>query len=108
LQQLQPPPAAAAPEPLKNPHNEPSELIHVEAPLRLDVESLCTALRDRMIGNGCKPPTITQAWRDAARRLLDLDKRRYEDALNLLQWSQDHHFWKGNIQSLPKFREKYD
>jgi hypothetical protein len=77
-------------------------------PLRHDVDQLCTRLRDRMVGNGCKAPTITKAWRDAARLLLDKDERDLTKALNLLDWTQDDDFWRANIQSMPKFRAQYD
>lgn len=77
-------------------------------PARDDVEQLCHRLRDRMIENGCKPPTITKAWRDEARRLLDLDKRPLDKALNLIDWATNDAFWRSNIQSMPKFRAQYD
>lgn len=79
-----------------------------EEPPRLDVEALCTRLRDRMIGNGCKPPTITKAWRDAARLMLDRDGRELDKALNLVDWVHADEFWRTNILSMPKFREQYD
>lgn len=75
---------------------------------RDDVEELCTRLRDRIIDNGSKPPTISKAWRDEARRLLDRDKRELAKALNLIDWCQQDSFWKSNIQSMPTFRKKYD
>ena len=77
-------------------------------PPREDVELLCQRLRDRMIGNGCKPPTITDTWRTAARLLLDKDGRELDKALNLIDWATDDEFWAANIQSMPKFRAQYD
>jgi hypothetical protein len=74
----------------------------------MDVEKLCSVLQASMVANGCKKPTITKAWRDEARRLLDRDERPLEQALAVLAWSQADSFWKKNIQSIPKFREKYD
>lgn len=100
------PPVTVSPEPLKNPKEQPSgkELVA----FRADVEIICTTLRDRMIGNGCKPPTITDAWRTSARLLLDKDNRAYDEVLYVLDWCQSDSFWQGNIHSLPTFREKYD
>ncbi len=61
-----------------------------------------------MIANGDKPPTITQRWRDEARRLLDIDQRPLDKALGLIDWATTDTFWRANIRSMPKFREKYD
>jgi hypothetical protein len=78
------------------------------APPRVDVERLCERLTELMIGNGSKPPTITKAWRQDARLLLDRDRRPLAEALSLLAWSQSDPFWKSNIQSIAKFRHHYD
>jgi hypothetical protein len=75
---------------------------------RPDVDALCNRLVELMIANECKPPTITQAWRDETRRMLDIDGRDFNKAMGLLEWSQKHWFWKPNIHSMKKFREKYD
>lgn len=77
-------------------------------PQRDDVDALCTRLATLMIANECKPPTITEEWRREARLMLDRDGRDFDKAMALLEWSQNHHFWKRNIHSLPKFREQYD
>lgn len=77
-------------------------------PPRADVESLCRRLADAIEANGSKRPTITQTWRDEARRLLDLDKRPLAEALRLVAWSQSDTFWRTNVLSMPTFRAKYD
>lgn len=77
-------------------------------PPRPDVEALCARLAELMIANECKPPTISQEWRDEARRMLDLDKRDFGKAMALLEWCQRDSFWKSNIQSMPTFRKQYD
>jgi hypothetical protein len=79
-----------------------------EAPPRADVEALCQRLAELMVANGCKPPTITDTWRDEARRMLDIDKRPFDKALALLEWCQNDFFWKSNIHSMTKFRAQYD
>jgi hypothetical protein len=78
------------------------------SPPRPEILKLCQHLKDRMVGNGCKPPTIGKKWLDDARLLLDTDKRDFDEAMALIDWCQDHHFWRSNIKSMPKFREKYD
>jgi hypothetical protein len=75
---------------------------------RDDVEQLCQRLVDRMVANGCKRPTVTKRWRTEARLLLDKDGRDFQKALGLIDWCQQDSFWKSNIHSIPKFREKYD
>ena len=77
------------------------------APPREDVQALCDHLRRRVIANGSRV-NITGKWRDAARLLIDRDKRPIGEAHALIDWCQDSEFWRPNVQSLPKFREKYD
>jgi hypothetical protein len=75
---------------------------------RPDVERLCAHLADRIEGNGSKRPAITKRWRDAARLLLDSDNRTEQQVISAIDWCQDHEFWRANILSMPKLREKYD
>ena len=75
---------------------------------REDVETLCTTLRDLMVGNGFKEPKITDAWRKQARLLIDADGRELDKALNVMRWAQGNSFWKPNIKSMGKFRDQYD
>jgi hypothetical protein len=75
---------------------------------RLDAERLCKHLAERIESNGSKRPPITKGWRDAARLMLDKDKRTEADVHAAIDWCQDSTFWRGNILSLPKLREKYD
>jgi len=95
-----PPPTRPVPTPLKD--------LTSEATPRPDVEELCTLLADLVEGNGSKRPAITKAWRDAARLMLDRDERELDKARNLLRWSQADGFWRKNIMSMPKFRQRYD
>ncbi|GAB3656598.1 hypothetical protein [Glycomyces tarimensis] len=75
---------------------------------RPDVDQLCQALVAHRVRLGCKRPTITQDWRTEARRMLDLDERDLDDALDLLDWCQNDSFWSPNIESIPKFRQQFD
>ncbi|MFC8531892.1 hypothetical protein [Nocardia sp. NPDC057227] len=78
-----------------------------DQPERPDAEALCAHLCDRIRANGSKA-AVTKRWRIEARLLLDRDGRDFDKAMRLIDWSQDHHFWKTNILSMPKFRAKYD
>jgi hypothetical protein len=78
------------------------------APIRGDVERICEHLADRIEANGAKRPTITQKWRDAARLMLDRDGRTEAEVIGAIDWSQADEFWRANVLSLPKLREKYD
>jgi hypothetical protein len=75
---------------------------------RSDVDRLCAHLADRIEGNGSKRPTVTKRWQDAARLLLDRDKRTEEQVHAAIDWCQDDDFWRSNILSMPKLRERYD
>lgn len=77
-------------------------------PQREDVEQLCSHLADRIEATGSKRPRITQRWRREARLLLDNDRRALDEAMRLVSWSLASSFWQPFIQSMPKFREKYD
>lgn len=75
---------------------------------RPDVEALCARLADGMVRNGSKRPKISDEWRREARLLLDTDERDLDKALKLIDWCQNDTFWRANIRSMPKFREKYE
>jgi hypothetical protein len=75
---------------------------------RPDVERICEHLADRIEANGSKRPAITKSWRDAARLMLDRDGHTPQEIHGAIEWSQAHEFWRANILSLPKLREKYD
>jgi hypothetical protein len=73
-----------------------------------DAERLCNHLADRIEANGSKRPPITKKWLDSARLMLDHDKRTEEQVIAAIDWCQDHEFWRSNILSMPKLREKYE
>jgi hypothetical protein len=52
-------------------------------------------------------PKVTKRWVQAEDRMLRIDKRRPEEARRLLLWTMADPFWRGNVLSMPKFREKY-
>jgi hypothetical protein len=75
---------------------------------RPDVERLCQHLSDRIVDNGTPRPEISKRWRDAARLMLDKEGRTEEQVHAAIDWCQSDGFWKANILSMPKLREKYD
>lgn len=77
-------------------------------PSRPDADRLCEHLADRIEANGSRRPRITQKWRDAARLLIDKDGKTEEQIRTAIDWCQDHEFWRANILSMPKLREKYE
>lgn len=54
-----------------------------------------------------KEPNL-QSWADDMRKLVELDGRSIENVKEVIRWSQRDEFWKGNILSAKKLREKYD
>lgn len=49
-----------------------------------------------------------EKWGDAFRLLHDRDGHSWEDINAMIDWCQEHHFWKSNILSGDKLREKWD
>lgn len=81
-----------------------------QPPPREDVEQVCTMFADlcESTATNGKRPTITKAWRDAARRLIDIDGRTVDDIERIARWAQADDFWVSNVRSLPKLREKFE
>jgi len=78
------------------------------APPRDDVERVCTHLADRIEENGSKRPTVGKGWTEAARLMLDRDKRTEEQVHKAIDWCQDDEFWRQNVMSMPKLRQQFD
>ena len=49
-----------------------------------------------------------QSWSKQFDYILRIDKREIEDVTKLIRWCQSNSFWKSNILSPKKLREKYD
>jgi hypothetical protein len=79
------------------------------SPPREDVETLCSRLLTWLTHKDFKqrPDDVPDAWRTEARLLLDRDKVPLQDAIEVLDWSQRDPFWRQNIHSLRKFRQRY-
>lgn len=72
------------------------------------VDRICTHLADRIEQSGSRRPTPSGKWREAARLMLTRDQLTEENIHRAIDWCQDSEFWRANILSLPKLREKYD
>lgn len=77
-------------------------------PPRDDIDRLCEHLADKIEANGSKRPVVNAKWRNAARLLIDKDGRTEEQIRAAIDWCQQDEFWRANILSMPKLREKYD
>jgi hypothetical protein len=131
VQEMHPTPAGDAPPPPQEMHPEPSvepsrnrqEEHHVgtadadaDPPkppdahvvmFRPDVERLCKLLADGVEANTGERPRITKrGWLDPTRLLLDRDGYTAEQVEALITWSQASEFWRSNILSMSKLRDK--
>ena len=83
------------------------------APRTYDASSdyylLSEFLYEKMLENNpeAKQPDLN-AWSDHIRKMVEIDKRTIEKIRNMIIWSQEDSFWKGNILSTRKLRDKYD
>lgn len=100
--------AAPATRPSK-PRRKRSEATQAAAPIRVDIEEICSTLSTLLRANGfSKDTTVTDGWRKDARLLLDRDGIDLATALAVLRWSQRHKFWYKNIRSPFKFRKQFE
>jgi hypothetical protein len=72
-----------------------------------EARRLCNLLADAIAENTGERPTVGKRWLDAARLLLDKDGHTPEQVEYLIRWSQADEFWRTNILSMPKLREKW-
>lgn len=75
---------------------------------RPELLALCEHLADRIEANGSRRPRIGQRWLTAARLLVDVDGRSPGQVHAAIDWCQNDDFWRANVMSMPKLREKYD
>lgn len=76
--------------------------------LRPDVEQLLDLLDSELARNGVKRPKRNKANTDAARLLMDRDNYTFEQIAWIIRWCQQDGFWRANIHSMSKLREKFD
>lgn len=75
---------------------------------RPDVDFLLDVLDSCMEANGVKKPSRNKANINAARLLLDKDGYTVKQVEWIIRWSQNNEFWRSNILSMSKLREKFD
>jgi hypothetical protein len=71
-------------------------------------KELANYLAERIQSNGSKKPTVTKAWIDDMRLLVERDGRTPEQVYAAIDWCQQDAFWRSNILSPGKLRAKYD
>ena len=89
----------------------PKPYITIQEPYLLNTSEasrLCRLLGGLIFDNGSKHPKITEKWIADMDRLMRLDGRTAEQVEACIRWSQANPFWKANILSPAKLREKYD
>lgn len=104
--------APIPPVPVPDPTTTSNEVVGTSEP-RADVLRVCQHLADAIVENGSKRPTITQAWQDEARRMLDIDGRTEGEVIKAIDWCQRGEsdravFWRPNVMSMTKLRSKFD
>jgi hypothetical protein len=103
---------SAAPLTEPSPEDSSNEESLVEDPNQIAGDRLSMLLGDLLIADDEPRETIegkvrSKRWRDAGRLIFSKDGRDPAEAEALLRWSQRDPFWRKNILSLPKFRDKY-
>ena len=89
----------------------PKPYITVQEPYLLNTSEasrLCRLLAGLIYDNGSKYPAITKKWVAEMDRMMRLDGRTSEQIEACIRWCQAHSFWRANIQSPTKLREKFD
>src|SRR5699024_6051912 len=79
-----------------------------DATPRPEIDELLDYLDAAIEANGAKIPTRSKKNLDAARLLLDRDKRTPEQVKAAIDFATSDEFWRTNILSMSKLREKYD
>lgn len=72
-----------------------------------EINRLATLLADRIEQNTRRRPRVTTAWLYELERMHRLDKVSIAEIEGAIEWSQKDSFWRANILSPKKLREKY-
>ena len=75
---------------------------------RPDVDAVCDAMAASVNRRTGRTPRITAAWRKQARLMIDRDGRSVEEITRIIDWVDGNDFWRANVLSLPKLRQKFD
>jgi hypothetical protein len=100
-------------ESIRNPNPNPNPNPKTSKTLKefsQETTDLTTHLIDMMKMNNpnVKIPSNLETWNDAIDKLQRLDKHDFWLIRSVIDWSQQDKFWKSNILSAPKLREKFD
>jgi hypothetical protein len=76
-------------------------------PSRPDVERVISSFSDMLKANDIKHKP-GQTWRTAARLLIDRDGYTPDQIIYVAKFATTDEFWKSNVLSLPKLREKFE
>jgi len=79
-----------------------------DATLRPDVDEILNHLDAAIKANGAKVPSRTKKNLDAARLLLDRDGKTVGQVKACIDFATTDEFWRTNILSMSKLRDKYD
>ncbi|MFI2563037.1 hypothetical protein [Paenarthrobacter sp. NPDC018779] len=77
-------------------------------PERPDVEHVIASFSQLLKANDVKHNKPGKAWKDSARLLIDKDGYTVDQILYVARYATADEFWKSNILSLPKLREKFE
>ena len=83
------------------------DLRAVEDP-RPDVDAVCDAMAASVHRRTGRAPRVTAAWRTQARLMIDRDGRTVEEITRVIDWAEGNDFWRANVLSVPKLRQKFD
>ena len=83
------------------------DLRAVEDP-RPDVDTVCDAMAASVNRRTGRTPRVTAAWRTQARLMIDRDGRSVDEIVRIIDWVDGNDFWRANILSVPKLRQKFD
>lgn len=100
-----------APDPTRPDPTRPIEEANASSasePERPDVEHVITSFSGLLKANDVKHNKPGKAWKDAARLLIDKDGYTVDQILYVARYATADEFWKSNILSLPKLREKFE
>jgi hypothetical protein len=75
---------------------------------REDVQEVIDHMVSALKANDVRRYKVGKPWHDAARLMIDKDGYTVEQIKWVMDWATSNHFWKANIQSVPKLREKFD
>ena len=78
------------------------------ADLRPEIEHLLDLLDSEIVRNGGRAPSRSKKNRDAMRLMLDRDGLTPDQIERAIRWCQAYEFWRSNILSASKLREKYE